>query len=131
MSRVPRVLVLSVLAAEDADFYRHQGLDYAGIARALFRDILSRKAMQGASTVTQQIVKNILLTPERTVPRKIKELILARRLEQKLSKDEILFLYLNHIKGRSRCYLNEIIPFLNLLWNSLSFCFLNSMYISS
>ncbi len=97
MSRVPRVLVLSVLAAEDADFYRHQGLDYAGIARALFRDILSRKAMQGASTVTQQIVKNILLTPERTIERKIKELILARRLEQKLSKDEILYLYLNHI----------------------------------
>ena len=97
VSRIPRVLVLSVLAAEDADFYRHQGLDYTGIARALFRDILSRKPMQGASTVTQQIVKNILLTPERTIERKIKELILARRLEQKLSKDEILSLYLNHI----------------------------------
>ena len=97
MSRIPRVLVLSVLAAEDADFYRHQGLDYAGIARALFRDMISGKAIQGASTVTQQIVKNILLTPERTIERKIKELILARRLEQKLSKDEILYLYLNHI----------------------------------
>lgn len=108
MSRVPRVLVLSVLAAEDADFYRHQGLDYAGIARALFRDILSRKAMQGASTVTQQIVKNILLTPERTVSRKIKELILARRLEQKLSKDEILHLYLNHINfGHGRYGVQE------------------------
>jgi penicillin-binding protein 1A len=123
MSRIPRVLVLSVLAAEDADFYRHQGLDYAGIVRALLRDILSRKAMQGASTVTQQIVKNILLTPERTVSRKIKELILARRLEQKLSKDEILFLYLNHIcfgHGRygvqeaSRFYFGKDVEQLNL-----------------
>lgn len=97
MKDVPRVLVLSVLAAEDADFYRHQGLDYAGILRAVMRDTLSGKAAQGASTITQQIVKNLLLSPERTLARKVRELILARRLEQQLSKDEILFLYLNHI----------------------------------
>ncbi|MDD9940689.1 MAG: PBP1A family penicillin-binding protein [Myxococcales bacterium] len=97
MERIPRVLVLSVLAAEDADFYRHRGLDYAGIVRALLRDAISGRAMQGASTITQQIVKNVLLTPERTIERKVRELILARRLEQELSKDDILGLYLNHI----------------------------------
>jgi penicillin-binding protein 1A len=112
MSRVPRVLVLSVLAAEDADFYRHQGLDYAGIARALFRDLTSGRPVQGASTVTQQIVKNILLTPERTIKRKIRELILARRLEQKLDKDDILFLYLNHINfGHGRYGVQEAARF--------------------
>ncbi|MCG8558063.1 MAG: PBP1A family penicillin-binding protein [Proteobacteria bacterium] len=97
MERVPRVLVLSVLAAEDADFYRHEGLDYLGIVRAVIRNLVSDRAPQGASTITQQIVKNLLLTPERTYARKIRELLLARRLEQKLSKDDILFLYLNHI----------------------------------
>jgi penicillin-binding protein 1A len=108
MSRIPRVLVLAVVAAEDADFYRHRGLDYAGIVRALFRDLVSGRAMQGASTITQQIVKNLLLTPERTVARKVKELILARRLEQELGKDEILFLYLNHINfGHGRYGVQE------------------------
>lgn len=107
LDRVPRVLVLSVLAAEDADFYRHRGLDYAGILRALVRD-LSGQSMQGASTITQQIVKNVLLTPERTISRKIRELILARRLEQELTKDEILFLYLNHINfGHARYGVQE------------------------
>jgi penicillin-binding protein 1A len=112
MARIPRVLVLSVLAAEDADFYRHRGLDYAGILRALGRDVLTGKAMQGASTITQQIVKNVLLSPERTLARKVKELILARRLEQELSKDEILHLYLNHINfGHGRYGVQEAAHF--------------------
>ncbi|HEX7478195.1 MAG TPA: PBP1A family penicillin-binding protein [Polyangiales bacterium] len=108
MSRIPRVLVLSVLAAEDADFYRHTGLDYAGIARALIYDTLRGRPTQGASTITQQIVKNLLLTPERTIARKVRELILARRLEQELGKDQILFLYLNHINfGHGRYGVEE------------------------
>jgi penicillin-binding protein 1A len=112
LSRVPRVLVLSVLAAEDADFYRHRGLDYAGILRAMTRDLASGRAMQGASTITQQIVKNLLLTPERTLARKVKELILARRLEQELSKDQILFLYLNQINfGHGRYGVQEAARF--------------------
>ncbi len=112
MTKIPRVLVLAVLAAEDADFYRHRGLDYAGILRALGRDLLTGKAMQGASTITQQIVKNVLLTPERTLSRKVKELILARRLEQELSKDEILHLYLNHINfGHGRYGVQEAARF--------------------
>jgi penicillin-binding protein 1A len=97
MERIPRVMVLSVLAAEDADFYEHEGLDFQGILRALMRDVLTGRAAQGASTITQQVVKLLLLTPERTLQRKIRELVLARRLEQELGKDEILWLYLNHI----------------------------------
>jgi penicillin-binding protein 1A len=108
MEKVPRVLVLSVLAAEDADFYTHRGLDYAGLLRALMRDLLSDRRMHGASTITQQLIKTILLTPERTLARKAKELILARRLEQELSKDEILHLYLNHINfGHGRYGVQE------------------------
>ncbi len=108
MDEIPRVLVLSVLAAEDADFYQHRGLDYAGILRALVRDLVKGKKAQGASTITQQLVKNLLLTPERTLARKVKELILARRLEQELSKDQILHLYLNHINfGHGRYGVQE------------------------
>lgn len=108
LDKVPRVLVLSVLAAEDADFYVHRGLDYAGILRALVRDVTRGRAVQGASTITQQLVKNLLLTPERTIERKVKELILARTIEQELTKDEILFLYLNHINfGHGRYGVQE------------------------
>jgi penicillin-binding protein 1A len=128
MSRVPRVLVLSVLAAEDADFYRHRGLDYAGIVRALLHDVMQGRRTQGASTITQQLVKTMLLTPERTIARKIRELILARRLEQELGKEEILGLYLNHINfghGRygvaeaSRFYFSKPVEELDLSEASL------------
>jgi penicillin-binding protein 1A len=108
MSEVPRVVVLSVLAAEDADFYEHEGLDYAGILRAGVRDVLEGRAAQGGSTITQQVVKLMLLTPERTVSRKLRELILARRLENELSKDQILHLYLNNVNfGHGRYGIQE------------------------
>jgi penicillin-binding protein 1A len=108
MSKVPRHMVLSVLAAEDADFYEHEGLDYTGILRAVGRDIVAGRAAQGGSTITQQVVKLMLLTPERTLARKVRELILARRLENELSKDEILHLYLNHVNfGRGRYGIQE------------------------
>ncbi len=97
MDQIPRAMVLCTLAAEDADFYRHEGLDYRGIARAIIRDILAGRAAQGASTITQQVVKLLLLTPERRLRRKVRELVLARRVEQTFSKEEILHLYLNHI----------------------------------
>lgn len=108
MSQVPRNVVLAVLAAEDADFYEHEGLDYQGILRAVGRDILEGRAAQGGSTITQQVVKLMLLTPERTISRKLRELILARRLENELSKDEILHLYLNHVNfGHGRYGIQE------------------------
>jgi len=108
MSRVPRLLVISVLAAEDADFYLHEGLDYPGILRAVFSMATTGKIRQGGSTITQQLVKLMLLTPERTFTRKLRELILARRLEQQLDKDEILHLYLSHVNfGHGRYGVQE------------------------
>ncbi|WP_437630354.1 penicillin-binding protein 1A [Sorangium sp. So ce854] len=97
ISVVPRSMTLAVLAAEDASFYEHEGLNYFGILRALLVNLRSAQARQGGSTITQQVIKNVLLTPERTFARKIRELILARRIEQELTKDEILELYLNQI----------------------------------
>jgi len=94
---IPNHVKLAFLAAEDASFYQHQGLDYLGMLRALAVNLRSGHSRQGASTITQQVVKNVLLVPERTYERKIKETILARRLEHELSKDEILSLYLNQI----------------------------------
>lgn len=112
MDEIPRPFVLCVLAAEDADFYRHEGLDYPGILRAIVRDVLSGRSAQGASTITQQVVKLMLLTPERTLSRKIRELILARRIEQELTKEEILHLYLNHINfGHGRYGVQEASQF--------------------
>ena len=108
MERVPRVLVLSVLAAEDADFYHHAGMDIPGMIRVLWKAVVRGRPTQGGSTITQQVVKNLLLSPERTLERKLKELILARRLEQGLKKDEILWLYLNHINfGHGRYGVEE------------------------
>lgn len=97
IDRIPRVLKQAVLAAEDASFYEHAGLDYLGIVRAVVTDVRQMRLAQGASTITQQVVKNLVLSSERSIARKVKEAILARRLEQNLSKDEILYLYLNHI----------------------------------
>jgi penicillin-binding protein 1A len=96
-SEIPDHAKLSFLAAEDASFYEHRGLNYFGMLRALFANLRAGATRQGGSTITQQVVKNVLLDPERTFDRKIRETILARRLEQSLSKDEILSLYLNHI----------------------------------
>ncbi|HGG56304.1 MAG TPA: penicillin-binding protein, partial [Nannocystis exedens] len=97
LGEVPSHVENAFLAAEDADFYNHEGMDYAGMVRAMLSNIRSGKIRQGASTITQQVVKNFLLSPERTFERKIQELILARRLEQALTKQEILGLYLNEI----------------------------------
>jgi penicillin-binding protein 1A len=100
---------LAVLAAEDAGFYEHEGLNYWGIARAMLVNLRSGGTRQGGSTITQQVVKNLLLAShERTLSRKIREALLARRLEQQLSKDEILELYLNNIYfGRGRYGIEE------------------------
>lgn len=107
IERVPRVLVLSVLAAEDADFYHHQGLDYPGLLRAIARGVTTGR-FRGTSTITQQVIKNLLLTPERALSRKIRELILARQVEHELTKDEILELYLNHVNfGHGRYGVQE------------------------
>jgi penicillin-binding protein 1A len=97
IASLPAHVKLAVLAAEDAGFYEHEGLNYWGILRAFLKNIRAGHTRQGGSTITQQVVKNTLLDPERTYRRKIREALLSRRLEQELSKDEILELYLNHI----------------------------------
>jgi penicillin-binding protein 1A len=105
---IPKSLKLAVLAAEDAEFYRHEGLDYLGMLRALIVNLRHAEARQGGSTITQQVVKNVLLSSEKTFDRKVRELLLARRIEQELSKDEILELYLNHINfGHGRYGVEE------------------------
>jgi penicillin-binding protein 1A len=94
---IPPMLVDAFIVAEDAGYRDHGGIDYRGMIRAFFVNLFSGEAKQGASTITQQVVKNLLLTPEKTFRRKMQEIILARRLESALSKDEILELYLNQI----------------------------------
>ena len=93
-SEIPEHLKQATVAIEDKDFYKHQGFDPKGILRAFF-NIITFRGLQGGSTLTQQLVKNVLLTQERTLPRKIKEFILAVQIERKYNKDEILQMYLN------------------------------------
>ncbi len=97
LDQVPLVLQNAMIAAEDANFYEHEGLDFPGILRAMMKNIRAGGIVQGGSTITQQVVKSLLLTPERSIRRKIREAILAYRLERSLSKQEILTLYLNQI----------------------------------
>jgi len=97
VNKMPRKLIQAFVAAEDASFYQHKGIDYIGIVRAAAKNVLSMSKKEGASTITQQVTKSMLLTSEKKFSRKIKEAILATRLEEKLSKDEILYLYLNQI----------------------------------
>jgi penicillin-binding protein 1A len=97
---VPKLVINAFLAAEDKNFYEHGGLDYSGLARAVLlyvQNIGSNRRPQGASTITQQVAKNFLLTNEVSFSRKIKEALLAMRLERAYSKDKILELYLNEI----------------------------------
>ncbi len=97
IEKIPEMLKNAFIAAEDENFYNHKGLDIMSIVRALIKDIKARKIVQGGSTITQQVVKSFLLSPERTIKRKIKEVILAYKIENYLTKNEILNLYLNQI----------------------------------
>lgn len=100
MEQIPPQVKHAFLAAEDADFYRHNGIDYGGLTRAILTEIKhafigGRRV--GGSTITQQAARTLLLSRERTYTRKLKEIMLARKIEESLSKDEILGLYLNQI----------------------------------
>jgi penicillin-binding protein 1A len=97
LSELPPYLPQAFVAIEDRRFYQHFGIDPIGISRAVFRDVTGRGGMEGGSTLTQQLAKNLFLTQERTLPRKIQEAILALWLERKYSKDQILELYLNRV----------------------------------
>ncbi|WP_058910379.1 peptidoglycan glycosyltransferase/peptidoglycan DD-transpeptidase MrcA [Entomohabitans teleogrylli] len=104
LSQIPPEMVKAFIATEDSRFYEHHGVDPIGIFRAASVALFSGRATQGASTITQQLARNFFLSPEKTLMRKIKEVFLAIRIEQLLSKDEILELYLNKIYLGYRAY---------------------------
>mgnify|MGYP001819818296 FL=1 len=97
ISAVPKLVIDAYLSAEDKNFYQHGGLDMQGIVRAVVANVSGGGGKQGASTITQQVAKNFLLTSDRNIERKLKEAILAIRIERAFTKDQILELYLNEI----------------------------------
>lgn len=97
LSEVSTRILDAFLSAEDSGFYLHQGVDYLGIARALLMNIKAGKVVQGGSTITQQVAKSLLLNSERSISRKVKDFLLALKIEKHLTKDEILYLYLNQV----------------------------------
>ncbi|MGE4056926.1 MAG: penicillin-binding protein 1A, partial [Vicinamibacterales bacterium] len=101
---VPRPLIEAILAAEDERFYQHGGVDYVGVARAALSNFLHGGARQGASTITMQVARNFFLSKEKTFTRKFNETLLAFKIEQNLTKDEILQLYINQIYLGQRAY---------------------------
>jgi penicillin-binding protein 1A len=104
LTDVPAMLINALIATEDTRFYSHHGLDLHGIARAFIRNIRAHKILEGGSTLTQQLAKVLFLTPERSYTRKLKEMALALRIEQRYTKQEILSLYLNQIYFGSGAY---------------------------
>ncbi len=102
--KIPKTLVQAFVAAEDASFFKHQGIDFISIFRAALKNVKAGGIAQGGSTITQQVAKKLLLTSERTFTRKFKEAILAWRMEKALTKQEILYLYLNQIYLGHRAY---------------------------
>ena len=97
IDELPDYLVNAVLSVEDRRFYEHSGIDLRGVARAMLANLRAGRIVQGGSTISQQLAKNLFLTPERTFVRKIQEMVLAWQLEQRFSKDEILALYLDRV----------------------------------
>ncbi len=104
MDQIPKHLKDAFVAAEDKNFWRHGGVDKEAILRAIKKNLTTGALREGASTITQQVAKTFLLTPERKFTRKIKEAILSTRIEQSLSKEQILYLYLNQIYLGSSAY---------------------------
>ena len=104
ISDTPQPLIEAILAAEDDRFYAHHGIDIFGVARAIFANLKSMRTRQGASTITMQVARNYFLSREKTYKRKVKEALLAFRLERELEKSQILELYLNKIFLGHRAY---------------------------
>ncbi|NVM57139.1 MAG: penicillin-binding protein 1A [Desulfobacterales bacterium] len=96
-SKMPKMLIDAFIAAEDARFYKHKGIDFFSIARAFLKNIEAGTIIQGGSTITQQVAKSFFLSPQKSYSRKVREAILAYRIDKAFTKGEILFLYLNQI----------------------------------
>jgi monofunctional biosynthetic peptidoglycan transglycosylase len=95
---IPAVMKRAVVASEDANFYAHEGVDYEAMKDAMREDLKRGKFVRGGSTITQQVAKNLFLSREKTITRKVKEIVLARRMDDRLTKDRILELYLNVVE---------------------------------
>lgn len=96
-NEIPTRVINCFLAAEDDGFYDHAGVDYMGIFRSMIKNILAGRVVQGGSTITQQVAKTFFTSGERTISRKVKDMLLAKKIEENFSKSEILFLYLNQM----------------------------------
>lgn len=103
-SDMPDVIKYATISLEDQDFYKHHGIKLTSIIRSILKDVIELEKSQGGSTITQQFVKNSLLSNEKTLTRKVKEVILSLEMETKFSKDEILAMYLNEIPYGSNAY---------------------------
>jgi len=101
---VPPQLKAAILAAEDERFYQHSGIDYLGVMRAAYTNLVAGGRRQGASTITMQVARNFFLSSEKTLTRKLYEAMLAFKIEHSLSKDQILELYVNQIYLGQRAY---------------------------
>ena len=104
IEKIPKKMIEGFVASEDDSFFQHSGVDPYGIARAFWTNLQAGHVVQGASTITQQVTKALLLSPERTYDRKIKEAILATKIERNLTKDQILYIYLNQTFFGNRAY---------------------------
>ena len=121
--KIPDYVKHAFVAIEDERFYRHHGIDFIGIARALYQDIRAGRIVQGGSTITQQLAKLLFLKPERSLSRKIKEAALSIQIEKRYTKDEIIGLYLNQayfgtnaygIEAASRTYFDKTVEDLDI-----------------
>ncbi len=97
LKKLPKYVPAAVVAVEDRRFYQHPGIDFRGLARAMVTNIKAGRTVQGGSTITQQVAKNLFLSPDRTLIRKVREALLALKLERVYSKDQILTLYMNRV----------------------------------
>ncbi|MBW2091959.1 MAG: PBP1A family penicillin-binding protein, partial [Deltaproteobacteria bacterium] len=97
LEKIPKHVIQAFIAAEDANYYNHPGIDFMSIARAFIKNLSAGRIVQGGSTITQQVTRTFLLSRAKTYERKIREAILAYRIDKNLTKDEILYLYLNQI----------------------------------
>lgn len=116
LSDVPEELKEAIIATEDKNFYKHSGYDIFGLARSMVQNVLAGRVVQGASTITQQLARILFLSNEKTFTRKIKELVIAARIEKTISKDQILEMYLNNVylgsgaygvEGAAKIYFNK------------------------
>src|SRR3989344_3463560 len=94
LDQIPETLIKAILAAEDVNFYKHFGIDFRGIVRATLANLQIMQPSQGGSTISQQLIRSSLLTREKTLERKVREIILTLELERQYSKEQILELYL-------------------------------------